>query len=67
MTAIWREQRRAELMAARSFQLLRLVLLYREAVGLDLYQALPSELGFPQMIDAIVDHEAAMLERAESE
>ena len=55
------------MMAARSFQLLRLVLLYRDAVGLDLYQQLPSDLGFPQMVDAIIDHEAALLERAEAD
>ena len=55
------------MMAARSFQLLRLVLLYRDAVGLDLYQQLPENLGFPQMIDTIIDHESAMLQRAEAE
>jgi hypothetical protein len=67
MTATWRERRRAELMAARSYQLLRLVLLYRDAVGLDLYEQLPSNLGFPQMVDAIIDHEAAQIERAEAD
>jgi hypothetical protein len=67
MDGTWRDRRRAELMAARSFQLLRLVLLYRDAVGLDLYQQLPDGLGFPQMIDTIIDHEAAMVQRAEGE
>jgi hypothetical protein len=67
MDEAWRERRRAELMAARSLQLLRLVLLYREASGLDLYQQLPPKLGFAEMIDTIVEHEARTLERAAAE
>ena len=61
-----REGRRAQLAAARSFELLRLVLLYREAVGLDLFQQLPSNLTIDQMVDTILDHEAEALQRAEA-
>jgi len=67
MTSSWREHRRAELTAARSLELLRLVLLYREASGMDLYEQLPTGLSFSDMIDTIVDHEADQLERAEAE
>jgi hypothetical protein len=67
MNELWRERRRAELTAARSLELLRLVLLYREAQGLDLYEQLPSGLEFSTMIDTILDHEANMVERAEAE
>jgi len=67
MSDSWRELRRAELTAARSLELVRLVLLYREAKGMDLYQQLPAGLGFPDMIETIVDHEAARLERATTE
>jgi hypothetical protein len=67
MSDSWRERRRAELTAARSLELLRLVMLYREATGMDLYQQLPAGLGFPEMIDMIVEHEATRLERATTE
>lgn len=67
MSDLWRERRRAELMGARSLELLRLVLLYREATGMDLYQQLPAGLGFAQMIDAIIAHEAEIMERATTE
>ena len=63
----WREGRRSELTGARSLELLRLVMLYREAVGLDLYQQLPENLSFQQMIDTILKHEAATIQRAASE
>ena len=49
----WRERRRTELTGARSLDLLRLVMLYRDAVGLDLYQQLPENLSFQQMVDTI--------------
>jgi hypothetical protein len=63
----WREQRRAELSAARSgLELLRVVLLYRDAVGLDLYRQLPSSLSFTNMVDAILDREADLVERAKA-
>ena len=52
----------AELAAARSLELLRLVLLYREARGLDLYEQLPAGLEFSEMIETIVDHEADQLQ-----
>ena len=64
MSDAWRERRRAELVASRSLELLRLVLLYRDATGMDLYQQLPAGLGFPEMIDTIVDHEATEMDRA---
>jgi hypothetical protein len=68
----WRERRRAELSAARSLELLRLVMLYREAVGLDLYQQLPENLSFQEMIDTIINreaihHEADAIQRAAAE
>jgi len=67
MYDLWRERRRTELTAARSLKLLRLVMLYRDAVGLDLYEQLPANLSFQEMIDAILDHESAAVERAEAE
>ena len=65
--AMWRERRRADLTATRSLELLRLVMLYRDAVGLDLYQQLPANLSFQVMIDTILNHEAATIQRAASE
>ena len=67
MSDAWQERRRAELTAARSLELLRLVLLYREASGMDLFQQLPAGLGFNEMIDTIVEHEAAKMDRAITE
>ena len=67
MFDLWRERRRTELTAARSLKLLRLVMLYRDAVGLDLYQQLPANLSFQEMIDAIIDHETDTMQRAEAE
>jgi hypothetical protein len=67
MSDSWRERRRAELAAPRSLELLRLVLLYREARGLDLYEQLPAGLSFSEMIDAIVEHESEQLQRAAAE
>ena len=67
MSSNWRERRRAELGAAQSgLELLKVVLLYRDAVGLDLYQQLPSHLCFNDMIDAILDHEADAVQQAEA-
>ena len=63
----WRERRGAELAAPRSLELLRLVMLYRTAVGLDLYEQLPANLSFQEMIDTILNHEAATIQRAASE
>jgi hypothetical protein len=63
----WRERRKTELAAARSLELLRLVMLYRDAVGLDVCEQLPENLSFQQMIDTIVDHEAATIQRAAAE
>ena len=61
------DQRRADLIPARSLELLRLVMLYRDAVGMDVYQQLPENLSFQEMIDTIVKHEAATIQRAASE
>jgi hypothetical protein len=63
----WRERPRAQAAPVRSLELLRLVMLYRDAVGLDLYEQLPENLTFQQMIDTIVKHEAATIQRAASE
>ena len=67
MSRNWRERRRTELIAARSgLELLKVVMLYRDAMGLDLFQQLPSNLSFRDMIDAIVDHEADAVRQAEA-
>jgi hypothetical protein len=67
MSRNWRERRRAELNAAQSgLELLKVLLLYRDAVGLDLYQQLPSNLSFRDMIEAIIDHEADAVRQAEA-
>ena len=67
MYELWRERRSAELAAGRSLELLRLVMLYRDAVGLDLYEQLPASLSFQEMVDTIHNHEAATIQRAASE
>jgi len=63
----WRDRRRTELAGARALELLRLVMLYRDAVGLDVCEQLPENLSFQEMIDTIVDHEAATIQRAAAE
>ena len=63
----WRDRRGAELIPARSLELLRLVMLYRDAVGLDVCEQLPENLSFREMIDTIHNHEAATIQRAASE
>ena len=67
MSQSWRERRRAELGAARSgLELLKIVLLYRDAVGLDLFEQLPPHLCFADMIDAIIEREADAIQQAEA-
>jgi len=67
MSRNWRQRRRSELEAAHSgLELLKVVMLYRDAVGLDLFQQLPSNLSFRDMIDAIVAHEADAVRQAEA-
>jgi len=51
----------------RALELLRLVMLYRNAVGLDVCEQLPENLTFQQMLDAIRKHEAMTIQRAASE
>ncbi len=63
----WRDPRRPNLIPARALELLRLVMLYRDAVGLDVCEQLPENLSFQQMIDTINDHEAMTIQRAASE
>ena len=63
----WRERRRTELIPARALELLRLVMLYRDAVGLDVCEQLPENLSFQDMIDTIRTHEANTIQRAASE
>ena len=53
----WSETRRADLRALRWTDPARLLALYRGAVKLDLYAAIPPGQTFPTMIEAIVDHE----------
>jgi hypothetical protein len=63
----WRERRRTALAPARSLELLRLVMLYRDAVGLDVCEQLPENLSFQEMVDTIIEHEAATIQRVAAE
>ncbi len=67
MYEAWRDRRKVQWIPARALELLRLVMLYRDAVGLDLYEQLPEHLTFQDMLNTIRNHEAVTIQRAVSE
>jgi len=67
MYDVWHDRHRTQWIPARALKLLRLVMLYRDAVGLDLYEQLPEHLTFQDMLKTIRNHEAATIQRAASE
>jgi hypothetical protein len=67
MYEAWRGPQRSQRIPARALELLRLVMLYRDAVGLDVCEQLPENLSFQEMIDTINQHEASAIQRAAAE
>lgn len=53
----WRDERSAYLHSLRTSDPVRLIMIFRNAHGLEELATLPSDYGYDRMIDAILDQE----------
>jgi hypothetical protein len=60
MTAIQRKQRQDQLFELRENDPLRVIELYRRAVGLNRFNMLPGGMDYGSLIESILDFEAAL-------
>jgi hypothetical protein len=65
MSAHERSQRRDQLLYLRTNDPLRVVALYRRAIGLNRISMLPGGMDFSSLIESILDHEATTGRRFE--